>query len=819
MSDGFTSVETAASGRPFRIVPASASFAAALLVATALTPLIFYGAVLYPWVVPRVVYFRLLVEAALAVLVILLLFRSNRVRSHRDWFGAGFLVFLLAGAASAIAGVSPFRSFFGDLERMWGLWGWFHFALFYGLLRVFMTPRGWRVLFAANLAVAIVVVSYGVIQYERATGGLAWLPFEVLDVSYRPAGTLGNPGYLAAYTLAILAVTALLVARLERGRRIWLLPAATLVLLGFVIAQTRGAILGAVAGGVVGVVLYALVGLKGRSRAALLAGAALTLLVAGALVTWARADPPRFAAVPVLSRFSQLGSASDSSRLVIWSAGLDAAQERPILGYGIENYGIAFERNFDPAWGHIPGVSGRTDRAHNALVETAATMGVVGVIAFLLMGLGLVLNVRAAYRRGALSPFELAIVSGLFTAYAVYLVFWFEDSNSLIILFAIAAWVANDGGRTPALEVSERRRRTVSRVVLAIVAGLVIAATAYLHSIRVFRSAAHIHAGIERFESGRVLDGIAELQQASLLAPAAQFHVMSFYGQALELLQPRLDEVRADSVLARRYERALTFGIAAIEDDITRDPLNSFLYMQRAAMLRQLLLYTRDERVLEPALASAAGAVELSPGRLSFRLAYADIYMLIGANDEAEAILREGVRRWHGFGAGYAMLAEIAQRRGDPVTARLLLGEALERGHAPQRVTVAAVAEHFASDDPAGAASLYAGYLERRHAGYLRPSANHVIPFEADTIDYNPPAELDAAELLIAARLPVLLARAGERDLAAATAIRLLGYAPATAPRVSAFIEALRSGSTPVYHTLLPREEPETTPLDLRGRT
>ena len=70
---------------------------------------------------------------------------------------------------------------------------------------------------------------------------------------------------------------------------------------------------------------------------------------------------------------------NSQARLGAWEAGLRAFAERPLLGWGPENFGAAYGR-------HASGFAARWvshDRAHNALVETAVTTGIPGLAAWL----------------------------------------------------------------------------------------------------------------------------------------------------------------------------------------------------------------------------------------------------------------------------------------------------------------------------------------------------------------------------------------------------------------------------------------------------
>ncbi len=69
-------------------------------------------------------------------------------------------------------------------------------------------------------------------------------------------------------------------------------------------------------------------------------------------------------------------------RSIIWHTSLTAFTQKPLLGYGLENFATAFSYNHpnsSPFLGEI-----RVDKAHNLLLEIASTTGLCGMVFFLL---------------------------------------------------------------------------------------------------------------------------------------------------------------------------------------------------------------------------------------------------------------------------------------------------------------------------------------------------------------------------------------------------------------------------------------------------
>src|SRR5688500_5761473 len=106
-----------------------------LLITALLAPLLVVSGTFFPYVVPRNILFRVAVELATALLVTRLAFGRARLDLRREYILIGLVAFVAAMTISALFSPAQSHSFFGDFERMGGVWAWLHFALFFLLLR------------------------------------------------------------------------------------------------------------------------------------------------------------------------------------------------------------------------------------------------------------------------------------------------------------------------------------------------------------------------------------------------------------------------------------------------------------------------------------------------------------------------------------------------------------------------------------------------------------------------------------------------------------------------------------------------------------
>ena len=333
---------------------------------------------IFPYVVGKAVYTRLLVELAFGLWLALVLWHPEYrlPRSRLLWVLAIYVAVVLV---ASFTGVSLQRSLWSTYERMQGWVGLLHYAAFSVMLAsVFRTFRDWRLVLNVNLAVGFVMGLLGVSQMA----GLDLLAY-LVDAP-RISITLGNATYVGAYMLVNALIAAAFLAhslasprarpaespgrverRSRRGRRqpvesqgpSWASPDnlmrafwVSVILLDLLMlyqSGTRGAIVGLAAGLGTFVAGYILWGKLRPVRVASIALAvAGAVLVAGFLLV---RNTAAFESVAessfTLQRLASLGPEDRSvrSRWTSTLMGLEGFADRPVLGWGPENYSVAYD--------------------------------------------------------------------------------------------------------------------------------------------------------------------------------------------------------------------------------------------------------------------------------------------------------------------------------------------------------------------------------------------------------------------------------------------------------------------------------------------
>ena len=449
----------------------------ALLVASLLVPVIVVPDFFFPYVVPRNIFFRVLVEAGLAALVLALCFGRKTLDLRGEPIFWALLAFLAVTSISALFSPAPTHSFFGDFERMGGVWAWLHLVAFFLLLRT-LRDEDWQWILNGALAVGL-FMSVSIIARHF---GLVLAHGSAVGAAAASSSSVGNPGLFAAYLLINVALAGYLASTSVRFRRLYML-AGGLNALALLYAENRSSVIGLVLGAVVAGIIYAAITTTPKKRwIALSIPAALVVTVIGvaSAIRFVPTSAVAREAPTVLERLALTNPAGpDESRMMQWRAAIEGFKDRPLLGYGMENHNLVWSAHFDPAI-YRTGTD-IFDRTHNQFLETLATTGLLGTAGFLGIWIAIGLTLGGAYRVGRLSASAVAVLAGLQVAYATYLFFWFFDLNSTMLWILAAALIASRG--TVGSVVLERTGHpaggVAARPALALASIVVLAATIY----------------------------------------------------------------------------------------------------------------------------------------------------------------------------------------------------------------------------------------------------------------------------------------------------------------------------------------------------
>ncbi|MEK7596051.1 MAG: O-antigen ligase family protein, partial [Patescibacteria group bacterium] len=334
---------------------------------------------------------------------------------------------------STIFGENPYRSFWSNYERMEGLIGHLHlFAYFLVLISVLKTERGWRWFFYALAGSGAAMAIYGWLQYF----GVAAIS---LQSGTRVDGTFGNATYMAIFMVfqAFLAIYFFL-----KSQQTWqkVLFAALFFLETPIIifTATRGAILGFF-GGLFLLALFLAV-LSKNKRVKIMAAAAASAIILFIGLFWIFKDSDFIKNNYILARFSNISfqERTVESRFTIWKMSFEGFKEHPILGWGIENYNLVFNKYYQP---NMYKQEPWFDRSHNVVFDWLISAGLLGFLAYLSIFSGALYILWREYVKNRTLSVEAAVFTGLFAAYFFHNFFVFDNLISYYLFFSVLGFI------------------------------------------------------------------------------------------------------------------------------------------------------------------------------------------------------------------------------------------------------------------------------------------------------------------------------------------------------------------------------------------
>jgi O-antigen ligase/tetratricopeptide (TPR) repeat protein len=364
---------------------------------------------------------------------------ESKVHSKLFFLALATLAVLLL---STRLSVNPLVSAQGSYDRMQGIVTQLCCLTLFLLVAVHVRQLDQaRRIFAAIAWGSVPVVIYGLIQLA----GLDPLDWRVEGSPV--TSTLGRGNFMGAYLVFALPLTLTSAWLAPRGR--W--RTVCLVLAGaqavcLIATTAQAAWLGALAAA--GVLILAQAWDRGHRRPVV---AGVIVGVLGLLIGLIA-----LAAVPELE--GSLGA-----RVTIWHATRSLIAARPILGHGLDTFSQTFTRVFPPELVYLQGRAVRVDRAHNSILDTLASIGVVGLLAYAaLVGTAITAGVRA-FAQTSNRQVRIVLAAGLaaVTGHLVETLFSFQTTTTAALFWLtlgilVAPWVKEAPTKVSVLG---RRRR------------------------------------------------------------------------------------------------------------------------------------------------------------------------------------------------------------------------------------------------------------------------------------------------------------------------------------------------------------------------
>lgn len=409
--------------------------------------------------------------------------------------------------------------------------------------------------------------------------------------------------------------------------------------------QTRGALIGLL----LGVLCIGFFGIAAKRKTHLARwylGGAVSLAVLMAVVYVFR-ESSFVKNIPMLDRLTsiEVSDITTQSRLLTWQATWRGWTENPvrfITGYGLENYYTVFDRHFPVQIYRDSGSQIWFDRAHNVILDTGVTTGIIGLLAY--MGIFYFAFQSLYFWHRKENDFSFSVVfSAMLIAYAVQNFFVFDTIDSYMLFFLVLGFIVL---KTEPLEVREKwmnaiqkrlapmsraREARLGTQAYAVTAALLILLVS-IFSIRLFLANRYLYEAIRGSFANPFFyrENVAAYQNAIDSSVTGRMEAR----QQLAQYAVNLGTQNQRSVLAGDMSYVASAAIDQMAKSVAEEPLNVRHYLLLTSLYNRF--YSLDASYLDSGIALMQKAQALSPTRphIFIELGYA----YLSKNDIARGI-------------------------------------------------------------------------------------------------------------------------------------------------------------------------------------
>lgn len=575
-------------------------------------PLIIFSQYLSPFHFGKMICFRILVEL-MAVFYILLILIDKKYRPKWTLLLISFTIFTGLYIFCGIVGVNFYQSMWGTLERMGGIFSFIHFWVYFVILiSIIKTREDWNKILKISVFIGFlsILFAYGQ-RLQLGNFFVGWQHGE------RVIGTIGNPALFAGYLLFIFYLALLFLLKKKTTAKEKGFYAAVLILGIPVLFMTavRGAIF-AFFGSLLLLGLFFIFSSKNKKvKICLLIAIILFLLLAG--IIWTNRSQDWVKNSSWLNRLANISFESDTvqTRLWSWKSAIEGWKERPVFGWGPENFTVLHMKHFDPR--HFTHIGSETiwDRAHNVVLNALATMGVIGVLSYLSIFFFAFYILIKKFKGKRIGKITLGAVSAMLIAYFGQNLFIFDTMANYFLFFLVLGYInylslnkkrlSPENPTSVEMKMNEGRKPSVLLILILLILALVLI---YQTNIKPARANFACTRAILAGRAGNVQQAFNKYQEAlNYKSPQGSYEIRhklaTFAIQVVETQRSRNQDFDPN---------LLYYAIREVNKNIEKFPLDTvpYLYLGRMYIL---LIDKEPELAGQQAEEAIYRAIELNP--------------------------------------------------------------------------------------------------------------------------------------------------------------------------------------------------------------
>lgn len=558
----------------------------------------------------RVVYFNVLVE--ISVFIYLWLLVKNKINPPKiSLIGAAFFIFILVSGLAVIFSVEPVKSFWGTPSRSLagGLFMHLHYLAFFIVsVSIFDNKEKYLQLLKWVVFIGFIAGLYGF--YEKfITGAL------------RTDSFFGNPIYFGMFSLFILFLGVYLFLAENKKIKYFYLSAAILSFFNIFTSLSRGPIVGLVGSLLIfaPLVFFLIIKqFKNNKKNILVVIVITTVFLVAGFQFLSNGNT-------LIKRFENLSSDINVlNRLASWKIALKAVKDRPILGWGQENFNLAYYKYYDPQF--LSNFSDETwfDRAHNNFLDIASTTGIAGIIAYLFIWIATMTALFHLFKRGDRK--EAITLSALLAAYFIGSMFFFDSLIIFLPFVLVLAFVSIvSSGQDIVIKTDWFRKSENRNVVLGAV--FILAAVGIFVNFQIAKASFYYYK--IKFDKNKDFNElIYSYEKLSLIKPNI-FEAEANYSFARIITKNKIDNSNLGKYVRKSSEK--------LNELTEKHPFDIRPYYYGAQVDLLDFNLSGDKTALLSAKKSLQKAIEIAPNRQDLYMDLAQVEMIL--NDYDSAIL------------------------------------------------------------------------------------------------------------------------------------------------------------------------------------
>ncbi len=617
-----------------------------------LTPLILLSKAYFPFVGPKSLYFMAICQIIFFIWLYLVI-NYKRYRPKLNSILLAVTLFLIVLILSSVLGIDFSRSFWSKYERMTGLLMWLHLFAFFLVTSSTFKKADWKKVFIVSVFISILISSAALL--ERAG-------IETFKFSDRSGSTLGNTSFLGSYLLFNVFLGLYL---FFKERKLAILKSLYLgvVILGISAIYFQGA-RAAFVSTLSGFGLIFLLWLSFKAKSGKIKVLGKALLVISIIAVLAAIVLLYLPGNPIHQKFGEL---STKSRFANWEMAQRGFLEKPLLGWGPENYTLAFTKFFNPSL-FTPEYGSEIwfDRTHNILLDTLVTTGILGLLTYLGLFFSLFSVLWKKYLKEKLVDFwDFSIFIALPVAYFIQNLTVFDMVASLmmfVLILGFVSFLANSGKEKEKREgfISQHQR-------MGIILFLIFLFTFSKFIVQPFKTDTLVIKALT--DPQQRVEFYRKTLEAS---PMGKYQIREFFGQNSESI------IRANfnNIPKEQIKEELDFVIAELEKTNRESPLE-FRSVLKLTHLYNIYILIDSQKIV---LAEKYGemAIQLSPDNQQGYWALAQTRIYQGDFEKALSLAQKAIELEPRWLQSHKIAIQISQIFGELELTKELAEKAIE---------------------------------------------------------------------------------------------------------------------------------------------